>query len=425
MIRRTLISLIAGGVVAAAVAASELSDLPPRTMAMQAIEQAPRVQAARWAVSGEEAGRDRLVAGEAETKLVLEGQQRRVRIEPREDFGEWNVGVERELRLPGKAQLDGQVGEQRVGVARAALADAYHESGRELLAAWFAWVRAGLEVEEWERQTGLLAQELRVVEKRIEAGDAAQLDRLAAQAALAQSRASLTQAKGRQQAARNDLAARFPALRLPKSVRLAEPRPIPGATEQWQHDIVASSHGLIAAQTESRRWQVEMARQSAYERPNPTVGVFYGQERGGDEHILRLGISVPLPGEARQADTRLARAKAESANAREATESLRTQAEAAGTYQAAVNAYEVWRQAQAAAESMGRNTAMVSKAHAVGEAGLNEVLMARRQAVEATLAARLAKAGARESHLRLLLDAHQLWAFEDSHQEGTGHTPGH
>jgi outer membrane protein, heavy metal efflux system len=421
---RTLVALLAGGAVTLAGAATEPSDLPPHEMAMQAIEQAPGVQAARWAVTGEEAGRDRLVAGDAETKLVLEGQQRRVRVEPTDTFAEWNVGVERELRLPDKAQLDGHVGRQRVEVAQAALADAFHESGRELLAAWFAWVRAGLESEEWERQTALLAQELKVVDRRIQAGDAAQLDRLAAEAALAQSRASLAQAKGRQQAARSDLAARFPALRLPASVRLAEPKPIPGGAEQWRQDIVAHSHGLIAAQTESRRWQAEMARQSAYERPNPTVGLFYGQERGGDEQILRLGISVPLPGEARAADTRQARAQAESANAREAAESLRTQAQATGTYQAAVNAFEVWRQAQAAASSMGRNATMVSKAYAAGEAGLNELLVARRQAVEATLAARLAQADARASHLRLLLDAHQLWAFEDHGAEGPVHAQG-
>lgn len=421
--RRVLVTLLAAGSVTAVGAATEPTDLPPRAMAMQAIAQAPRVQTARWAVTGEEAGRDRLVAGEAETKLVVEGQQRRVRVEPRDDFTEWNVGVERELRLPDKAQLDGHVGAQRVEVARATLADAFHEAGRELLGAWFAWVRAGLEVEEWERQTGLLAQELKVVDKRIQAGDAAQLDRLAAEAALAQSRASLTQAKGRQQAARSDLSARFPALRLPKSVRLAEPRPIPGGAGQWQQDIVAHSHGLIAAQTESRRWQAEMARQSAYERPNPTVGVFYGQERGGEEHILRLGISVPLPGEARRADTRAARAQAESANAREAAESLRTQAEATGTYEIAVNAYDVWRQTQAAASSMARNAALVSKAYAAGEAGLNELLIARRQAVEATLTARLAQADARESHLRLLLDAHELWTVEDSAEGEAGHAP--
>jgi len=178
------------------------------------------------------------------------------------------------------------------GGGPSALADAFHESARELLAAWFAWVRAGLEVQEWERQTALLAQELEGRRQAYPGWRRGKRDRLAAEAALAQSRASLTQAKGRQQAARSDLAARFPGLRVPPSVRLADPMPIPGGAEQWQQDIVAHSHGLIAAQTESRRWQTEMARQGAYERPNPTVGLFYGQERGGDEQMCALASSL-------------------------------------------------------------------------------------------------------------------------------------
>ncbi len=67
---------------------------------------------------------------------------------------------------------------------------------------------------------------------------------------------------------------------------------------------------------------------------------------------------------------------------------------------------------------MTRNAAAVSKAYAAGESGINEVLVARRQAVEAALAARVAQANAREAYLRLLLDAHELWAFDQHGAEG-------
>jgi hypothetical protein len=60
---------------------------------------------------------------------------------------------------------------------------------------------------------------------------------------------------------------------------------------------------------------------------------------------------------------------------------------------------------------------MMAKAYAAGEADLNQVLLARRQAVEATLAARLAQADARESHLRLLLDAHRLWDLDEDNSQ--------
>jgi hypothetical protein len=66
---------------------------------------------------------------------------------------------------------------------------------------------------------------------------------------------------------------------------------------------------------------------------------------------------------------------------------------------------------------MARNAATVSKAYAAGESGINEVLTARRLAVEAALAAKLAQANARETELRLQLDAHRLWALEAERHE--------
>jgi outer membrane protein TolC len=402
----------------------DLSDLPPSGVAMQAIEQAVDVQAARWGVTAEEAERDRLVAGEYETNVELVGQQRRVvSPEPSDRFGEWGAGLKRPIRLPDKARLDGELGAQRVDAARASLSDSLHETGRQLLARWFDWVRASLEVEEWERQAALLSQELNVVDKRIAAGDAARLERLAAEATLAQSRASLTHARGKQEKAASVLRASFPALTLPRKVKLATPQPVPGDAARWGADIVSHSHAVRAAQADSRRWRTETLRQGAYETPDPTVGVHYGHERSGEERILGLSISVPLPGDARGASTRAARAQAESANAREAAETHRASVEATGSYLAAVNAYDAWRESRSASDAMSRNAESVSRAYAAGESGINEVLVARRQAGEASLAARLAQADAREAYLRLLIDAHQLWAFDDHGPESAAAAP--
>jgi outer membrane protein TolC len=387
-------------------------DLPPAGAALQAIEQAVQVQAARHGITAEEAGRDRLVAGEYETKLGVDGLQRRVR--PADStYNDWHVGVERAFRLPGKAQLDAELGGRRVEVAEATAGDAAHEAARELLAGWFDWVRGGLEVEEWERQVGLLGQELRVVEKRIQAGDAASLERFATDAALAQARAALAQAKGRRQQAADALAARFQTLALPATApRLAEPRLPAGDPATWRKDILAHDHALRLARAESRRWQAEVARDSAAQLPDPTVGVQYGQEYSGDEQVVGLSLSVPLPGEARRATARATNAQAEAASAREAAAVRRAGAEANAAYQAVAIAVDVWRQSRAAADAMTRNAASVSKAYAAGESGVNEVLTARRLAVEAALAARLAQANAREAALRLELDAHRLWAVD-------------
>ncbi len=376
---------VSGAAIGAPPAAVYPPDLPPPGAARHAIEQAAQVQAARHGVTAEEAGRDRLVAGEYETKLAVDGLQRRVR--PTDSsYNDWHVGVERAIRLPGKAQLDAELGGRRVEVAQATAGDAAHEAARELLAGWFEWIRGGLEVEEWERQVGLLGQELRVVERRIQAGDAATLERYATDAALAQARASLAQAKGRRQKAAGVLAA-----------------------TSWNEEILAHDHALRRARAESRRWQAEVARDGAAQVPDPTVGLQFGQEYSGDEQVVGLTLSVPLPGEGRRATVRAAQAQAAAANSREAATTRRATAEATATYRAIGNAVEVWRQSRAAADAMARNAATVSKAYAAGESGINEVLTARRLAVEAALAAKLAQANARETELRLQLDAHRLW----------------
>lgn len=400
---------VSGAAIGAPPAAVYPPDLPPPGAARHAIEQAAQVQAARHGVTAEEAGRDRLVAGEYETKLAVDGLQRRVR--PTDSsYNDWHVGVERAIRLPGKAQLDAELGGRRVEVAQATAGDAAHEAARELLAGWFEWIRGGLEVEEWERQVGLLGQELRVVERRIQAGDAATLERYATDAALAQARASLAQAKGRRQKAAGVLAAHFPALTVPAAIpRLAEPRVPAGDLASWNEEILAHDHALRRARAESRRWQAEVARDGAAQVPDPTVGLQFGQEYSGDEQVVGLTLSVPLPGEGRRATVRAAQAQAAAANSREAATTRRATAEATTTYRAIGNAVEVWRQSRAAADAMARNAATVSKAYAAGESGINEVLTARRLAVEAALAAKLAQANARETELRLQLDAHRLW----------------
>jgi outer membrane protein TolC len=51
------------------------------------------------------------------------------------------------------------------------------------------------------------------------------------------------------------------------------------------------------------------------------------------------------------------------------------------------------------------------RAYALGAANLAEVIAARRMALEAELAATLARLDAAEARYRLMLDAHELWAF--------------
>ena len=81
-----------------------------------------------------------------------------VRTTPDQRFNEWNVGVERALRLPGKGELDRQLGAAGIASAQISRGDALHEASRMLLSGWFEWLRERAAAEQWSRQRDILAR---------------------------------------------------------------------------------------------------------------------------------------------------------------------------------------------------------------------------------------------------------------------------
>ena len=140
--------------------------------------------------------------------------------------------------------------------------------------------------------------------------------------------------------------------------------------------------------------------------------VRYASERSGAEHIVGVNLSIPLPGQARRANAAGATAHVDIAEQKIAEVVRKLNADAANNYASAAAAYAGWQGAQAVAERMQSNAALISRAYALGEMGLPEVMLARRLAIEANLAATLAQLDARQTRYRLLLDAHQLWPLD-------------
>ena len=165
---------------AAHAATSDASDLPPAGQVEQAIHAHPMVEAAMAGVRTEDANRARLEAGPHEFALKLSSQRRRER--PVDlNYREHEVGVERAIRLPGKAATDAELGAAGVEQARFALGDALHETGRALLKSWFDWQREMATLREWAAQVAILQRQAEAVTKRVEAGDAARVDALLAE----------------------------------------------------------------------------------------------------------------------------------------------------------------------------------------------------------------------------------------------------
>ncbi|PWB58068.1 MAG: transporter [Nitrosomonadales bacterium] len=396
----------------------EYPDLPPQAMVQQVLQNYPSVLAAKSGIKAGEAARDRLEAGSHEFNVTAGGARRR--IDTGESLRDWNVGLERAVRLPRKAGLDSALGQQGLVLAQNAYGDAMHEAGRKLLSGWFTWLRERAQLEQWQQQAEVLRQQLDVVGRRVKAGDAARLEEELAQAALMQAEISLQQARLRADNAQVNLYRYFPALALPAQAATAEQMPPPGQDLAYWLDLgLDHNHELMLARAESKVARLTAQRADAERVPDPSLGLHYLSERNGSENVTGVYVTLPLPGGARRAASAESQARAEMAAQREALVQRRIEAEISAAYNSAKAAYSSWQSASAASELMQRNEAKMARAYELGEMGLNDVLLARRQGMEARLAATLARFEAAETHYRLLLDTHQLWPLGS--EEGEGH----
>lgn len=394
-------------------AASTLADILPDPLRVSSVlEAAPEAAAARALVTAEQAEQMRLQAGPYEWSLRLGGQQRRSTPANAsgERFNEWNSALERPLRLPGKAGLDRQLGEAGVAQAEVARDDARHELARSLLQAWFATVREQRGAAIWQDQQALLAQQAKGVARRVQLGDAARLEAVQIEAALAQVEAQHAQAIHRRDLAEAALQRRFPGLGLPATAALPAPQALSGDLESWFAALLAHNHELMLAGRQRERVVLQAERARRERVPDPAIGLAFSRERGGEEQVVGAYISIPLPGGARSATADAAQARAAAAERDEAAVRRRIEADAQARFMTAQAAVPAWQAAARSAQQLQRSAEMLGRAYALGEGALAEVLQARRLAVEARLGAEQLQLDALEAQARLLLDAHRLWA---------------
>ena len=397
-----------------AVAAEPTPNLPPAEVVARVLRANPTVQAAAGQMRVEEANRSRLEAGPYEWNVRFGAHQRRIYPSgsPDERYNEWNAQLERPLRLPGKSSADAELGAIGVAIAETGQGDALHEASRALLKYWFAWLKESAAATQWDEQFALLERQAKAVQRRQQLGDAARLEAVQAEAALAQAQAQLAQARARQTTAGEDLRRRFPGLPLSDPGPIAEPPAIAGSESEWLEAILEHSHELAMARGEAKRAQVAAGRAGSDRLPDPTLGVQMSRERGGEEHVLGAYVAIPLPGGARHAVADAALAEADVAHRREAAATQKVTAEAAALYHSAKAALAGWNASHDAAERLQRAANMMARAYQLGEGTLNDLLAARRLANEAQLAARLSRLDALELRYRLLLDAHRIWDLD-------------
>jgi hypothetical protein len=388
--------------------AADYPDLPPHSQVDAALDSHIDVLNAETGIRIEQTNQRRWESGSYEFNLRAGTAQRRTTV-PGQKMKEWDVAIERPLRLINKVLIDDDIGAEGVIRATHALGDARHESGRTLLHLWFNWQREQMQVLQWQQQLDILKQQALTTEKRLKAGDAPRMELSQASAAVAQASVSLQQTRMRTEMAGNELMRQFPAIILPAQPASSEPSPVSGNLDYWKQLILDHNHELEMVRSE-RRFQQMLAERSRAERiPDPTIGVRYSNELAGSEKVTGVYLSIPLSFGLRGTHAENAEQQAEIAGNRENAVQRRLDADIYAAHTQAIHSYQIWQQAKEAADSIRQNAELVTRAYSLGESSLFETLNARRLALESALSESLARLDANEARYRLLLDAHQLW----------------
>lgn len=415
---RFLLGALALGLAAGALAnetdalVAQLS-LPPVSPTREVVSTLPQVQAARAGMALAQARSQQLAAGVHEWNLRLGVQQRKETAGP--DYAENDLALERSIRWGGKAQTDRDLGDAGVAAGQSAYADVWHEAVRGLVTAWYGWQRERSTVVVLTQQATLAQEQLLVASRRVKAGDAPRMDQMMAQAEHDRTLAAEQLARAREQMQRQELQKRFPGLAVESAPlgTTADAPSLPGQAQDWLQRIVSDNHEIELAEAELRQARLRSERARLDTRPDPLLGVRAARERSGQDNIVGVYVSIPLPGAYRDGEQRATLALADAAEQRLVQTRQRVEAAAQRAVLQAINAVTVAQRQVAVQQAMASVAQLAGKAYSLGEVTLTEALQARRAALDAALAADAARWDAQEAVTRVLVDAHRLWAAEE------------
>ena len=405
--RAMALLLLAAGAQAAPGAPSAL---PPEAAVRRVLANLPALRQGVLNTQLAGAERDKLAAGPYEWTLRA-GASRRI-APGAERYREQEVALERPLRWFGKAGQDQALGEQGMAVARALHGDAWHEAGRTLLRDWFDALRELAGVARLEEQLAVTQRLQAIAARRVQAGDGAALDLLQAETEQRRVLALLQQARQRSEQTLTLLAVGYPGLPRPQADALPLPQADGEAAASWVQRIEHDSHELQLAQAEADLHAMRASRQASDAMPDPTLALRAARERDGQERVIGVSLSFPLPGAGRAADRSAAAIQASLARERVAQTRLRVALAARRAASDSVHAREIWTTLQEVQQHTIRQAELMRRAYQAGECTLADALAGRRQALDAALAAQTAQIEALAAQARLQLDAHAIWSID-------------
>jgi outer membrane protein TolC len=393
----------------ALLAAGTAQLLPPADAVQQVLAQSPAFSAALQEVELARAQRRQWVSGDPAWVATASTARRRISDALPERTDEWELALQRNLRLPGKAASYERAGRSRLDQAQGQVQMAWREQSRQLLDLCGQWWRESESLRVWESQVELLRQQRDAVNSRQRIGTAATLEQHQAEAALAQARAQTEAVSGRALAAQQTLSRRFPGLEIPQLRNVPAPAPLPGADSLWLERLAAASVEVAAARREVAMTQAQRGIDEAERRPDPTVALRVGRARNGVEQVVGVSLSVPFGGDARQAVAQASSARAVAAERTLEDAQRQSDAVALQHLAAARTALASWHANAEAARRLVMATEGLARSYQLGEGGLADVLSARRQANELQLALTQSAVDAWMLRHRVELEAGALW----------------
>lgn len=409
---RSLLAMLMVVAARVAAAADYPAMLPTEADVRKALSESPQLSVARERLTMADAQRRQIKVGPHEWMIGMYGQKRTDAAGA--TFSEQSYELSRGLRWLGKAGVDRALGEQVATVGEHAYSDAWHEAARTLLSGWFEWLRATRAAKLADSQIRILEQQVSTVQSRVRSGDAAALEQSLAQTELDRGVSAQSTAHLRSQELALLLKRTFPDLVLTEPTELGTPQVPPGTDEYWMQQIVGDNHEIQLAEGQYEQARL-MAQRSSLDRvADPNVTLRFSNNLDGNDRVIGVGVTLPLGGARRTAESALARGEANIAAQRVREVRLKVESDAQQAILSMRSAHAQWQRLAAAAERTAANAERVQRGYALGEFTTTELLAARRQAIEASLAATTAQLNAVESSARVLLDAHEIWSLESA-----------
>ena len=212
--------------------------------------------------------------------------------------------------------------------------------------------------------------------------------------------------------AKAKLAVRFPTLTQTLKP-LAEPAALPLTLPQWRQRILDESDAIRVTVGTLTKAELVAARARADRMPDPTVGLFTASEAFRRERIVGVSVSIPFSGTYRNERMQQALQDAEAARARVERQRREVETEIVEAYAEAAGGLARWRIAVQGLTTTRDSARLTQRAYTLGEADLQTLLLARRQALEAAAATEQARVEALRWQHRLLIDAHLIWGLAD------------